>query len=187
MGGFFNRPQPFSIAAVCNKDGSKCYVISGSAEDRKSSPPTYKVYDCYLERFLDDSQGLKPSGCSPKGLEGTSYCVSPPNSGGDIFAYGGRVVCEFYGGFYKFSQERKEWTSLSDGSHNQQPMKKCGCGIAIFGSKILVIGGYGVLTGPKQKKSNFIRDERPEYKRDVQIGWTNEAHLFDLGRCKSHA
>ena len=45
-----------------------------------------------------------------------------------------------------------------------------------FDKKLLLFGGYGILSGPTQPYATFIKDRKFTDGR----GWTNELHLFDL-------
>ena len=45
-----------------------------------------------------------------------------------------------------------------------------------FDRKLLLFGGYGILSGPTQPGVKFIKNSNSLSGR----GWTNELHLFDL-------
>ena len=67
------------------------------------------------------------------------------------------------------------------------PMKKRQSGMITYGNQLLLFGGYGVPSGPIQPGSQLVLDSRCT----DGSGWTNELHMFDLGRgedstCNSH-
>ena len=63
------------------------------------------------------------------------------------------------------------WTRLPSG-----PMKKCGSGMIVYDSKLVLFGGLGIPSGPTQPGSEFIVKES-----DTDgLGWTNELHTYNL-------
>ena len=55
-------------------------------------------------------------------------------------------------------------------------MRKAGCEMVSYGSKLVLFGGCGIPSGPTQPGAEFVKSS----KYTDGIGWTNELHTFDL-------
>jgi hypothetical protein len=55
-------------------------------------------------------------------------------------------------------------------------MRKRGCEMISYDSKLLLFGGKGYPTGPTQPGAEFVKDSR----FTSGIGWSNECHIFGL-------
>ena len=82
-----------------------------------------------------------------------------------------------FGTLHQLNTVTLNWEELHHNGPSQGPMAKSGCGLVLFqGNKLGLFGGHGILTGPTQPGSAFIRDNR----YSDGSGWTNEFHLFHL-------
>ena len=62
------------------------------------------------------------------------------------------------------------WKQLS----GTGPMRKGGCGMVAYDSRLVLFGGFRLSYGPTQPGAEFIK------KGDGNYGWTNELQIFDL-------
>ena len=110
------------------------------------------------------------------------YGVACSSFENNLFAFGGDDTTRRHGILSKLSVDTLTWSKLSkevpDG-----PMAKWECGIVHFhGGKLAVFGGYGLLPDSIQPGAQYITDNSWSSRSyGLNLGWTNELHVFDLG------
>ena len=101
--------------------------------------------------------------------EGT--CAS---DGCHLYLYGGYDGSDFQGSLHQLDCKTWQWSRL--GCDGNGPMRKMGCGMAVYNDQLVLFGGYGISSVSTQPGIEFIPDNRfPE-----GVGWTNELHVFSL-------
>jgi N-acetylneuraminic acid mutarotase len=120
-------------------------------------------FDPLLESWSDN----KCSGVPPPGL----YDGGCTAAGHHLYLYGGFDGSHHQCSLHQLDTRSWSWKHVSDG-----PMGMAGCGIVVYGSKLVLFGGYGIPSGPTQPGAQFTKDIR--YKDGG--GWTNELHTLDL-------
>ena len=111
------------------------------------------------------------TGSAPLGVVGCAYTVV----GERLIVYGGycgHSYC-YHNSLHELNTTSLEWTVLAPDEAERAPMKKSGCGMAVYRSEgVCVVGGYGLLatgTHPTAQYKNDLSDD---------IGYTNELHIF---------
>ena len=156
-------------AAFCSQVEGKTYLwggfnkilLEGKAE---FAAPVY-TFDPYLETWAK----LTSCGSPPSGVHsGACACA-----GHHMYTYGGRDS-GLDGSLHCLDTRTLTWTKLANSTTG--PMRKQNCGMIVHGNRLLLFGGYGLLSGPIQPGSEFAVD----MKHADDSGWTNELHMFDL-------
>ena len=128
-------------------------------------------FDSYLEIW----SRLDTTGTPHPGLLGAA-CASV---GDYMYMYGGHNGASYKGDLSLLNLKTLTWSQLSQEAAAGGPMRKDSCGIFICrGEQVVVIGGYGIPTGPAQTGASFIQDTR----FTDGCGWTNEVHVYDIKR-----
>ena len=179
-----HEPSARFFHSAFSNDG-RVYVRGGRTSEYESDPGSeddrlksnsIELFNPFLEvwRQLETTVGTPHPG-----LAGAA-CVS---FGENMYMYGGRDK-RYEGALSCLNVKSLTWSLLCPGKVAGGPMRKEGCGIAMFhGDKLAVIGGYGYPTGPAQPGSMFISDTRVT----SGIGWTNEFHAFNIGQGGSYS
>ena len=145
----------------------------GCTEDylrKKNSFVELEIFDCYFETWTRKIT----KGDSPPWL----YCGTCASSGHNIYTYGGYDGESRHGSLYEFNTKTRSWRKLAPHSAGS-PMKKDGCGMIVWGEKLILFGGSGIPSSPTQPGADFIKDAK------YSDGWTNEMHIFNLREGKS--
>ena len=154
------------------------YVWGGRTVDfdTGSEDALIKLGSC-IERFdpcHEVWRQLNTAGTPHPGLDGAA-CASV---GENVYMYGG------YDGkssdeavLSKLNLKTLTWSQLSPETAGG-PMRKNSCGLIIVHDKLVVIGGFGIPTGPIQPQTTFIRDLQFTDGR----GWSNEIHEFNISQ-----
>lgn len=66
------------------------------------------------------------------------------------------------------------WKEIITSNSQITPIPKRGCGMVIFGSTLVVIGGYGNISKGQSAVSQYMSH------RSTNTGWTNEVHSLQL-------
>ena len=145
--------------------------MSGSEDDIIKLANCIEQFDPYLEVWNQ----LSTAGPPHPRLESAAYA----SSGEHVYMYGG-LKGEYKGVLSCLNVKTLTWSRLSpEGGTAGGPMRKIACGMVYFNhDKLAVIGGYGISSGPTQPGSAFT----PSTKFTDGRGWTNEVHVFDLGK-----
>lgn len=153
----------------------KVYVWGGEIEDTSKVKDgtlanSIELFDPYLEIWLDLTS---TAGIPHPGLE-SAACTS---FGGRMYVYGGRINQNTYVDVLScLDLGTLAWSQLSPGENG--PMRKIGAGMVPFHhDKLIVIGGFGFLTGPTQPGSSFVSTDLSDGR-----GWSNEIHVFDISQ-----
>ena len=160
---------------------SKCYLYGGRIEKQTETLNRLSKAIRVFDNLTGKWSTIWTKGDSPEPLFEGACCSSPS---GDLYYFGGQTNDTVYSNkLYHLSTITKEWQLLEakedppPGVH--VPMKKIGCGMVWFRdpnreseSKLTIIGGCGILSGPEQQHSTFLRC--------TNHGWTNEIHIFDI-------
>jgi N-acetylneuraminic acid mutarotase len=178
MGAGFSEPSPrwghFSAAVdperkLCVWGGRTKDLSSNRKNELASSVHSFDpVLECWAE--------IKTSGGTPLELyEGA--CAS---AGHHLYVYGGTKGLKLgYGSsLHQLDTKSWRWKEISAAG----PMKKKGCGMVAFDSKLVLFGGFGFLSEPTQPGSVFMKDRGL-----TEGGWTNELHVFDLNEGEQRA
>ena len=143
---------------------------SGSMDARIKLANSIELFDPYLEVWRQ----LNTTGTPHPGLEGAT-CASVAD---DVYMYGGSSGERFEGVLSYFDMKKLTWSQLCPEATAGAPMRKLGCGLVIVHGNIIVIGGYGIPTGPTQLGASFIKNNNVS----DGGGWTNEIHSFSIGQ-----
>ena len=142
----------------------KLYVWGGDGGRGKS------VVTSIVHHYDPDSETWNTNTCGgphPPGIR-HGACAS---AGHHLYTYGG---CDEGGNvqdtLHLLDTRSRRWKLISSGG----PMKKEGCGMIIYDSKIVLFGGYGEPSGHIQPGEKFEKPNISDY------GWTNELHTFNL-------
>lgn len=129
-------------------------------------------FDIMLESWTTTECSGVPD--PPPGL-GNGGCAS---SGHHIYFYGGYNESGLQNSLHQLDTKSWRWKQLCAGGG---PMRKAGCGMVACDSRLVLFGGYGVLSSPAQEQlgADFIEDMYSKA-RYSKKGWTNELHSFDL-------
>ena len=168
MAAGFSEPSPRwgQLSAVV--EGKLC-VYGGRTEDfhKEKSRLASSVYS--FDPFLESWSASKCSGVPPPALY-RSACAS---AGHHVYVYGGYDGSDLQGSLHELDTRTWTWKQLSSSG---PMMRKAGCGIVVYGSKLVLFGGYGIQSGPTQPGAEFVKSSTFTGGR----GWTNELHTFDL-------
>ena len=161
------EPSPrfghFSAAVV-----DQLYVWGGLTKDfLKEKNSLASTIHCF-HPVLESWEHHKCSGSVPPAL----YWGACTSTKGNLYLYGGWNGPHCHGCLYQLDTESLKWQELSSAG----PMRKVGCGMVSYGTKLVVFGGYGILSGPIQPGTQFLKDT----KYTSGSGYTNELHIFDL-------
>ena len=156
---------------------NRLYVWGGRTVDFEngSEADKIKLKSC-IEQFNPDLEvwrQLNTAGTPHPGLL-SAACVS---DGENIFTYGGSSGKRFEGVLSRLNLETLTWSQLSPETAGG-PMRKDGCGLIIVQDKLVLIGGYGIPTGPIQPQATFVRNTKFTDGR----GWSNEIHEFNTSQ-----
>ena len=126
-------------------------------------------FDGLLESWYPEDTG----GVPPPGL----YSGACASDGHHVYAYGGHDGSAYQGSLHQLNTRTRTWKQLS----STGPMRKTGCGMVSYGSKLVLFGGYGIPSDgipsdPTQPGAEFVKISTYSDGR----GWTNELHTFDL-------
>ena len=143
---------------------------SGSKNARIKVANVIEQFDPYLEVWRQ----LDTTGTPHPGLS-SATCASVAD---DVYMYGGSSGERVEGVLSYFDMKKLTWSQLCPEATAGAPMRKFACGIIIVHKNIIVIGGYGIPTGPTQLGANFTKNN----KRTDGSGWTNEVHTFNIGQ-----
>ena len=142
----------------------KLYVLGGGGDRGKS------VATSIVHHYDPDSETWNTNTCEgphPPGIR-WGACAS---DGHHLYTYGGmdeRVNEQ--GTLHLLDTRSKRWKLISS---EGVPMRKRGCGMIVYDSKIVLFGGYGEPYGLIQPGSKFN-------KHFANRGYTNELHTFNL-------
>ncbi len=109
------------------------------------------------------------SGPAPPGL----YNGACASAGHQLYHYGGSGGSQRQGSLHQLDTKTSRWKRLSGPGG---PMRKIGCGMVAYKSRLVLFGGYGAPSGPTPPGAEFAQDTR----FNNGDGWTNELHIFDL-------
>ena len=147
----------------------RVYAWGGCTQDFSESgqqklKSVVEIFDPYTEVW----QQRGTSGSPPPGVyHGASAAI-----GDSMYVSCGNDGSKNHSGLHEFDTTTLQWT---DRTASEGPMRKAGCQMISYeGDKLALFGGYGILTGPIQPGSKFIK-----YAGSTDgSGWTNEFHLF---------
>ena len=155
-------PRCYHFAAGVEE---RLYIWGGRTEDfskRKAElESSVEIFDTHLESW----DKIVTKGSSPPGL----YLGACASSGQYIYTYGGWDGTSLQGTLNQLDTQNYTWKQLSP-HINGGPMKKSGCGMVFYQTKLVLFGGCTDVspTGHTQPGASYM-DER-----------TNELHVFDL-------
>ena len=153
------------------------YSIYGRTVDFETGSEANKIKlrSC-IEQFNPDLEVWRQFNTTGIPHPGLSYaaCVS---DGENVFMHGGYSGKGPEGVLSRLNLETLTWSQLSPETAGG-PMRKDGCGLIIVQDKLVLIGGYGIPTGPIQPQATFVRDTMFT---DVR-GWSNEIHEFNMSQ-----
>ena len=146
----------------------KIYVWGGHTKDfhrgKSELASSVHSFDPVLESWAENNCG----GVPPPGLY-RGACTSASHH---VYLYGGSDGSRFQSSLHQLDTRSWTWKQLSSAG----PMRKYGCGMVTYDSKLVLFGGYGYSSGPTQPGGEFVKDSRFTDGR----GWTNELHTYDL-------
>ena len=131
-----------------------------------------QVYDSCLEVWKEVlTHGSPP----PAVFQGASA-----HSQHYLYVYGGQKDDGSYSGcLHRLDTKTSFWTQLA--AHSAAaPMKKLECGMTVYENSVILIGGYGVLTGPIHPGSKWVCVDEDDNEDPNTRGWTKEMHKYDL-------
>ena len=130
-----------------------------------------------IEQFNPDLEVWRQFNTAGTSHPGLSYaaCVS---DGENAFMYGGSSGKRPEGVLSRLNLETLTWSQLSPLQTAGGPMRKGGCGLIIVQDKLVLIGGYGIATGPIQPQATFVRSAKLPYVK----GYSNEVHEFNMSQ-----
>ena len=155
------REAPFSAGVE-----ERLYIWGGKTENfrqRKAElESSVEIFNTYQESW----DTIVTKGSPPPGL----YCGACTSSGQYIYTYGGRDGPSLQGTLNQLDTKTYTWKQLSSHTNNGGPMKKAGCGMVFYETKLVLFGGYisDFPTGHTQPGASY------------KDGQTNELHVFDL-------
>ena len=161
-------------SGVIVRGGCTLAYESGSAMNQAKTELANSIeqFDPYLEVW--GRRPLKTTGTPHPGLD----CVACASVADDVYMYG-RGSEERYEGVLSYLDMKKlTWSQLCPEATAGAPMRKFACGLFIVHKNIIVIGGYGLPTGPTQLGASFFKDKT----RTDGRGWTNEVHSFNVAQ-----
>jgi len=142
------------------------YLWGGRTNDEPAS--FVHVFDPAQETWkIKRTEGLPPPGL---------YAGACCTKGHLFYVFGGIDRQKYYNNcLHQLDTRTLSWTQLAGGG----PLKKHSCGMLAHGDKLLLFGGYGILSGLGQLEMSL------EFRSFSNSGWTNELHSFDLKKCES--
>ena len=156
---------------------NRVYVWGGRTVDFEtgSEADKIKLRSC-VEQFNPDLEVWRQFNTAGTPHPGLSYaaCVS---DGENVFTYGGSSWMRPEGVLSKLNLETLTWSQLSPETAGG-PMRNASCGLIIVQDKLVLIGGYGIPTGPIQPQATFVRDTMVTDGR----GLSNEIHEFNMSQ-----
>ena len=142
----------------------KLYVWGGSGGGVNTS---------IVHHYDPDSETWNTNTCEgphPPGIS-SGACAS---AGHHLYTYGGYdKQLDVQGTLHLLDTRSMRWKLIPN---EGGPMKKAGCGMVIYDSKIILFGGYGEPSGNIQPGSEFYKGKDS----NSANGWTNELHTFNL-------
>ena len=153
------------------------YVWGGQTVDIETGSEAVKIkLKSCIEEFNPDLEVWRQLNTAGTPHPGLSYaaCVS---DGENVFMYGGSSAKRREGVLSRLNLETLTWSQLSPETAGG-PMRKGGCGLIIVQDKLVLIGGYGIPTGPIQPQATFVRNTMFT---DVK-GYSNEIHEFNMSQ-----
>ena len=158
-------------SGVLVRGGRTRDIESGSKKARIKLANSIELFDPYLEVWRQ----LNTTGTPHPEL----YLAACASVADDVYMYGGYSGERSEGvGLSYFDMKKLTWSQLCPEATAGAPMRKCGCGLIIVHENIIVIGGYGIPTGPTQLGASFIKNK----KSTNGSGWTNEVHSFSIAQ-----
>ena len=153
------------------------YVWGGRTVDFEtgSEDDLIKLGSC-IEQFDPRHEVWRQLNTAGTPHPGLSYAACA-SVGENVYMYGGVSWKGPEGVLSKLNLKTLTWSQLSPETAGG-PMRKHGCGLIIVHDKLVVIGGYGIPTGPIQPQATFIRNTRATDGR----GWSNEIHEFNISQ-----
>ena len=148
--------------------GGKLYIWGGFTKDFKKGEVTYTVH-----QFNQKSETWTINSCNGHSPP-CSYSGASTSAGHHIYMYGGYDGSRLLNSLHQLDTQSWTWSELTKSG----PMRKEGCRMIAFDKKLLLFGGYGYPSRSTQPGAKFIKDSNFSSGR----GWTNELHLFDLGK-----
>ena len=118
-----------------------------------------------FDPFLELWDKNKFSGVPPPAL----YLGACASAGHHVYLYDGSCHLSF---LHQLDTRSWTWKKLSSAG----PMRKIGCKMVAYDSKLVLFGGYGFPSGPTQPGAEFIKSSTST----DGVGLTNEVHTFDL-------
>ena len=153
------RYRHFSAAVV-----DKLYVWGGGGGRWES------VLTSIVHHYDPDSETWSTNTCEgphPPGIR-SGACAS---AGHHLYTYGGwDEKTNMQGTLHLLDTRSRRWKLISN---EGGPMKKAGCGMIVYDSKIVLFGGYGESSDHIQPGAKFNPDIGNR-------GRTNELHIFNL-------
>lgn len=144
----------------------KLYVWGGTGGLEKS------VVTSIVHHYDPDSETWNNNTCEgphPPGIR-EGACASTDHH---LYTYGGfNEQMDVQGTLHLLDTRSRRWKLISS---EGGPMKKTGCRMVIYDSKIVLFGGYGEPSGPIQPGAQFDK-----VTGTGSSGWTNELHTFNL-------
>ena len=153
--------------------GGRTSDLESGSRDARIKLANVHVIDLF-DPYLEVWRQLNTTGTPHPGLDGAA-CASVAD---DVYMYGGSSGERIEGVLTYFDMKKLTWSQLCPEATAGAPMRKYGCGLIIVHENIIVIGGYGIPTGPTQLGASFIKN----YNLSNCSGWTNEVHSFNIGQ-----
>ena len=143
----------------------RLYVLGGGTKDfhkiKSELESSVEIFNTHLETW----DKIVTKGSPPPGL----YWGACASSGQYIYTYGGSDGSSLQGTLNQLDTKTYKWKLLSPHT-NGGPMKKSGCKMVFYQTKLVLFGGYigDSPTGHAQPGASY-KDRK-----------TNELHVFDL-------
>ena len=177
--------EPFlRFGHIAGRVGRKAIVHGGwkgeSLPRSLPSSPVVEIFDQYSELWEQRQVvGITPF---PETYFGASASL-----GESLFTFGGidylkylPRIPNYFNDVYRLDTSTWCWSRLSPKNCDSVPMPKCSSGMIAFGNRLVVLGGYGILSCQQKSDQLFIKNPRYNDER----GWTNELHIFDISEGK---
>lgn len=151
--------------------GGQLYVFGGHPKDFCRSKNELASSVHFFNQCVETWQTRATTGRHPPGLY-LGACASFDHY---LYVYGGSDGVR-HDSFHRLDTNLLEWSQLPSGSTQASgPMRKTGCSMITYKSKLILFGGYGISSGLTQQGAEFILDKKSK----DGLGWTNELHMFD--------
>ena len=165
------EPKPRILHTAC-QTGSKTLVHGGLTRD--FSENTKRRLACVVEMFDAHTEVWQQKEVTGEAPAPGVYSAASASVGDDLITFGGRDSSRWLNTLHVLKRAR-QWIELCpQNDRAESPMAKSGAGMAAFGNNLAIFGGYGILYGPTQPGSSFIKDAGSDR------GWTNEFHTYSL-------